>query len=182
VRAIDALQYAPGATVCRVELRDHIIIETDKAVATVRKVLWVADGTRTLHEFSIWAARQALLAERKAGREPDPRSFEVLRVKARWLKGLASDRELSAAESAAWSAAENAAENAAWGAAWSAALRAARSVAKSAAESAAEGAAWSAALSAAESAAEGAAWSAARSAQDKKLTALLLGLDPRGNQ
>jgi hypothetical protein len=187
-RILDALKYAPGAVICRVELSGEIIHGDDKLCATTRKVLAMADATRTLHEFAVWCARRALLAERKAGREPHKDSWRVLKVKLQWLNGKATDDELSAAWSAARSAAESAArsaaESAAWSAAWSAARSAAesaawsaaesaarsaaesavRSAARSAAESAARSAAWSAVQSAAESAARSAAWSAAESA------------------
>ncbi len=38
-RAIDALKYAPGSTVCRVRLSGTIIQEGDKLAASERKVL-----------------------------------------------------------------------------------------------------------------------------------------------
>ena len=110
-----------------------------------------------LRLFACWCASMALRAERAAGREPDRRSWEAIRVTRQYARGLTTAKELSAArsaaEDAAWSAAESA-EDAAW------------SAVESAAESA-EDAAWSAAESAedaARSAAEDATWSAARSA------------------
>ena len=39
-RIIDALQYAPGGTVCRVAVDGNIEREDDKLVATKRVILW----------------------------------------------------------------------------------------------------------------------------------------------
>ena len=108
VRALDALQYAPGPIVCRVELRGTIVEDTDKLVASERKVLWVADATKTLRLFALAAAEGALKAERKRGREPDKRSWDAIRVTRNWLMGKASDEERFAAHSAADSAAHSA--------------------------------------------------------------------------
>ena len=121
LRALDALQYAPSAIVCRVELSGEIVEGDDKLCARHRKVLAMADATKTLHEFACWCAEQALLREREAGREPNPRSWAAIEVKRRWLKGEATDEELyvarAAARNAAWDAARVAARVAAWAAA-----------------------------------------------------------------
>src|SRR5690606_39639064 len=129
-RGLDALQYAPGPVVCRVRLGGEIVEGDDKAAATERTVLWMADATRTLHEFGLWCAEQALQRERAAGREPDPRSWKALEVKRRWLAGDAGDDELAAARAAArdaaWDTARDAARDAAWGEAVADAVAAAR--------------------------------------------------------
>lgn len=151
-RALDVLAYAPGPIVCRVRLSGQIVLDTDKAVATKRTVLQMADATRTLHEFAIWCAEQSLLAERKAGREPDPRSWKAIEVKRLWLDGKATDRQLRAAWEAAWETA--------WEAAWAAAWRAA----------------WVAAWEAQEEAAREAAWEAAWAKHNRKLEAMLRAL------
>ena len=124
-RAIDALHYATGSIIQRVELVGERRDESDKSCARSRGCLWIADATRTLHEFALWCGEVALDAEREAGRKPDARSVEVLAVKRRWLDGLATDAELDAARDAAWAAARDAA----WDAAWAAALDAARAAA-----------------------------------------------------
>jgi len=111
---------------------------------------------KTLHTLSCDFADRALLREREAGREPDPRSWRAVAVKRLWIDGQATDDELRAARAAAWEAAGEAAgeaaraaareaawvaaREAAWEAAWEAALAAAR-------------AAWEAALAAARAAA-----------------------------
>jgi hypothetical protein len=190
IKPLDALYYAPGPIVCRVEHSGTIIQQDDKLCSTVRKVLWMADATKALHVFACTVAEKALLAEQKAGREPSKRSWQAIKVKRKWLEGNATNEELSAARSAAESAArsaarsaaESAARSAAWSAAWSAARSAARSAAwgaaRSAARSAAESAARSAAWSAAWSAARSAAWSAAWSAFNDILEKQLLELSP----
>src|SRR3989304_933297 len=52
-RAIDALRYAPedGWIVCRVRLSGTILYDTDKAVATERTVLAMADAEAVIHKW-----------------------------------------------------------------------------------------------------------------------------------
>lgn len=52
VRAIDALRYAPGATACRVVMRDVVRVAADKLVARSRTILWRVDATDVLREFA----------------------------------------------------------------------------------------------------------------------------------
>ena len=169
----DALQYAPGPVACIVQIGGQIERDDTKAVSQVRKLVRYKNVERELRLFAISEARWALLAERKAGREPDKRSWEALRVARLYAAGKATAAQLGAAESATWSAARSAAESATWSAARSAARSAAESAAWSAAESAARSAAESAARSAAWSAAESAARSAAWSRQKRKLQRIL---------
>ena len=78
-----------------------------------------------------WAER-ALRADRKAGREPDERSWNAVSVARRFANGKATSEELEAAREAAWlaawwaawEAAREAAREAAWKAAWKAAREA----------------------------------------------------------
>ena len=140
IRLLDALQYAPGHMLCRVELSDGIIEGDDKAVARERKTLWIFNAENALRDFAATVAENALLAERVAGREPDPRSWAAVQFVRDLLAGKINPEDQEAAESAA----ESAARSAAWAAAWAAA--------RSAAESAARSAAWAAAWAAAESA------------------------------
>ena len=129
IHALDALLFASGAIVCRVKLYGTVIQDTDKAVATHRTCMWMADATRTLHEFAIWCAEQALESGRKCGYEPHMDSLKALQVKRLWLDGNATDSELDAARAAAWDAARDAA--------WAAARDAARAAARDAAWAAA---------------------------------------------
>ena len=120
-RLIDALEYARGSTICRVEVSRERLKDTDKVCARWRRLLWhlpAEVGERILHEFACWCAEQALKRERKAGREPDPRSWQAIETKRKWLRGEASDQELYAARDAARAAARDAA--------WAAARDAAR--------------------------------------------------------
>ena len=175
LRAIDALMYAPGPVVCRVELRGERLDASDKSCASERKVTAISDATAVLHEFACCCAGNALQHERKAGHEPDQRSWDAIRVKRRWLHGDATDEELSAASAAASAAARSAARSAAWSAARSAVWSAARS----AVWSAASAAAWEADWAAASAAAWEADWAAAsrlweaRAAQNRKLESML---------
>ena len=117
-RIIDALKYAPGPILCRVELSDGIVVGADKAAARERKTLWMFDATNALRDFATTVAESALLAERAAGREPDPRSWAAIQFVRDLLTGKIKSEDQESAESAALSAA--------WSAE-SAALSAARS-------------------------------------------------------
>ena len=144
-RLIDALRYAPGAQLSRVECWGDVQEQDDKLVARNRTVLWTLDATMILHEFACMVAEIAL----SKVVNPDPRSLAAIKAKRKWMKGKIADKGLDAARRRAWSAAESAIGSAARSAAWSATWSAARSVAESAAESAAWYAAWHAAGSAA---------------------------------
>jgi hypothetical protein len=152
-RALDALKYAPGPIVCRVRLGGSILTGEDKACASERTVIAMADATETLRVFARACALDVL------------DKWDAPAVVREYLETGNEDLRV-AAEAAARSAAESAADSArsAWPAAWSAARSA---------ESAAWSAAWSAEL---------AAWSAesaeaaARSKQNTRLEAMLLEL------
>ena len=171
-RLIDALRYAPGAQLSRVECWGDVQEQDDKLVARNRTVLWTLDATMILHEFACMVAEIAL----SKVVNPDPRSLAAIKAKRKWMKGKISDEELDAAGRGAWYAAESDAWYAAWYAAKSAAWYAAESAAKSAAWYAAKSAAWYAAESDAWYAAESAAWSAAWSHFDKLLTQMVEAL------
>ncbi len=49
-RVVDALQYAPGWTLCRVECRGEIQEDRDKLVCSVREILWWVDFKEVLLE------------------------------------------------------------------------------------------------------------------------------------
>ena len=103
-RAIDALCYAPGPMVQRVELRGERVDYNDKSVARERYCIWSADATQALREFTCWCAEEALPREREAGREPDPRSWKAVEVARQYLQGNATKEELAAAQGPAMSA------------------------------------------------------------------------------
>ena len=74
--------------------------------------------------FACDCAERALLREREAGREPDDRSWNAVRVAREYAMGRATDEELGEAESEAIDAASRTTELssniAAWAAAWAA--------------------------------------------------------------
>jgi hypothetical protein len=106
----------------------------DRLWAVLREELIPAP---VLHEFACWCAEQALMREREAGREPDPRCWAAVETKRRWLRGETTSEELAAARAAARAAAGEAAWATAWAAAWEAAWEAAREAAREAAGAAA---------------------------------------------
>ena len=174
VRAIDVLEYAPGPLVCRVEHGGEIVHHADgtKLASSERRLLWTADATKALRLFACWSAERALLRERKAGREPDSRSWNAIAVARLFAEGKASIQDLAAA----WAAARAAA----WDAAWDAThLATAGAAARAAAGAAAGAAARAAAWDAARAAARDAAGAAEREIQNAKLEEMLLALEPK---
>ena len=125
-KAIDALTYAPGCQISRVELWGKVQEDENKLVAQNCTVLWTADATMILHEFACQCAEVALANIKN----PDPRSVAAIETKRRWMRGEATDEELSATHDAAWDAAWEVAQDAAWSAAQSAAWSAAWEVAQ----------------------------------------------------
>jgi len=161
----DALQYAPGPVLCRVELGGVIVRGDDKSAATKRTVLKMADVSAVLHEFACRCAEDALALVTN----PDPHSLAAIETKRRWLKGQASDSELAAAWAAARAVARVVGRDAAWDAAWVAAGAVARAAARAVARAAAR--------AAARVAARVAAWDAARVVQRKRLASMLHGVE-----
>jgi hypothetical protein len=141
VDPFDALQYAPGGTLCLVELRGTIKHHNnDKVAASERRIVARMDFTEPMRYF----ARMEALSVAHLWDMPD--------VVADYL--MTGDESIKdAAGAAAWAAAWAAAGDAAWAAAWAAARAAARA--------AAGDAAWAAAGDAARAAAGDAAWAAA---------------------
>lgn len=169
-RALDALDYAEGATICRVELSGEILEYRRILRAQRCKVLAMADATRVLHEFMCWSGEQALLGERALGREPDKRSWAAIETKRKWLRGEATDEELDAARvasrGASWTEAACAATNAAArGSPWTHVTTAASIVASAAA--------WTEVGDADSAADRAATWAVAWAAQNAKLEEML---------
>lgn len=115
----DALQYAPGDTLCYCEYQGEIIHESDKFVAEQRRIVTRMDAAEMLRYF----ARMQALSVVDLWEPPD--------VMLDWL--MTGDESLRAA---AWAAARDAARDAA---------RAAAQAARAAARDAAQAAAWAAA-------------------------------------
>ncbi len=119
VRAIDALSYAPGPIACRVECSGDIEQSHDKLICRRRRVLWMVYAVRPLKLWACDCAERALLREREAGREPDPRSWRGIEVQRSYLDGRATIEELREAGRASYAArddASSAASSAAWAA------------------------------------------------------------------
>ena len=97
--------YGPMACIVRV---DDANLCGFKGVTATRTLVEAYDVTSAMRAFAADEAERALMAERKAGREPDPRSWAGM--KAAWgaANGTVTLQELSAARSAAESAARSA--------------------------------------------------------------------------
>ena len=145
----DALQYAPGEVLCRVEMDGDIVEQPDKLVARRRRIIARADATDALRYF----ARLQALSVVHLWDAPDM-VLDYLMTGDEAIRDAARDAAWAAAWDAAWDAAWAAARDAARNAAWAAARAAARDAARSAA--------WAAARNAARDAAWDAAWAAAR--------------------
>jgi hypothetical protein len=144
-RVIDALQYAPGSTICRVTCRDIVAREDDKLVCRARRIDWrIENADDLLRAF----ARKAALSVIHLWDAPD--------IVRRYLE--TGDESI---------------RDAAWAAARDAAWAAARAAARGAARDAAWDAAWAAAWDAARDAARAAAWDAARDAKHAEFNTLL---------
>jgi hypothetical protein len=129
-RIIDALRYARGPMICRVELGGEILHDTDKSVASERTCLWYIDGTELLYRF----ARMCALDVIHLWDAPD--GDKSIRIAAYSAAGFASwSASRAAARATAWSAAYHAARSATWATAYSAAGFASWSASRSAAKS-----------------------------------------------
>lgn len=168
-RLLDALGYAPGAMLCRVELWGDLKRGRDKIVAQNRHVQWMLDITRLLHEFACEVAEETL----RTHNIPDERSWNAIRVKREWVDGKATDEELDAAWAGAWAAARDAARDVARAAAIATESAVAWAVAWATERAAARAAAWAAAGNAAGAAARAAAWAGAAAREAAGLNAML---------
>lgn len=129
----DALQYAPGNTLCRVRCGGIIKHGKDKLVCTERTIIARMDATEMLMYF---ARMRALSVIEHYPNDTDQVVFDYLMTGEEILRSAAYSAAWSAAHSAAYSAARAAAYSAAR-AAYSAAYSAASSVAYEVARSAA---------------------------------------------
>jgi hypothetical protein len=99
-RLIDALGYAPGDTICRVEYGGRRLYDTDKLVATERTILWRVDAGGLLYKFARLCALDVI------------DNWNAPETVIEWLKTGNEDLR-SAARSAAYSADYSAARSAA---------------------------------------------------------------------
>jgi hypothetical protein len=120
----DALQYAPGGTLCLVEVEDVVTEQDDKFVCRRRRIVKRIDSEPVSREFARWCALQVI------------ELWDAPEVVRQYL--TTGDESLrDAARDAAWAAARDAAWDAAWAAAWAAARAAAWAAARAAAWAAA---------------------------------------------
>ena len=124
-RPLDALQYAQGCVVSRVECRVLHAEDHDKLVCAWRKVIAAADAGDALSGFARWCASSVL------------RLWDAPAVV---MDFLATGENKDAARAAAWAAARAAALASARAAAWASAKAAAKAAAMAAALAAAEAA------------------------------------------
>ena len=164
VRAIDALEFAPGPIVWRVELSGEIKMGDDKCVATHRK--YIGGGVDASAVMRAFARRCALDAAHLWDMPPLVRAY--LETGEESIRDAARAAARAAAGDAAWATARDAA--------WAAARAAARDAAWATARDAARAAAWAAARDAARAAAWAAARAAAGDAQNNHLEPLLMEL------
>jgi hypothetical protein len=147
----DALQYAPGNTLCLVDVDGQIIEDKDKGVSSMRRIVVRMDAEPLLRYF---ARQQALSVVHL---------WDAPQVVFDYLMG----------DDAARAAARDAARAAAWDAAWAATRDAAWAAARDAARDATRVTALDAARAAAWAAARDAAWDAALDAARKYFNALV---------
>ena len=128
-----------GPVIYEAEYRGEKIVADNKIVVAEARLLRQLPGwnERTARLFAADCAERALKRERKAGREPDPRSWAAVRAARAYADGEIDKTQLAAAWDAAWVAAGAAAWDAARAAAWDAAWDAARAAAWAAAGAAA---------------------------------------------
>ena len=159
----DALSYAPGPILSRVECKEITDECGDKIVCRRRRVIATIDATKILQKFArmcaldvihLWDAPDVVVRYLKTGDE----SLRDAARSAAWAARSAAWDAMSAA----WSAAMDVAWSAAWAAVWDARSAAwdTGATARDAAMSAARSAAWAAARAAAWDARD-AAWAAA---------------------
>jgi hypothetical protein len=123
----DALQYAPGATLCLVNCSGEIVEGDDKLICTERTIIARMDATDLLRYF---ARMQALSVIHLWDTEPKDVLLDFLMTGDESLRAAAWAAAWDAARDAAWAAARDAAWAAARDAAWAAARDAAWAAAR----------------------------------------------------
>jgi hypothetical protein len=176
-RLIDALEYAPGPILCRVQMGGTIKKKSDQLVARQRTILWRVNSTDVLREF----ARQCALDVAHLWNMP-PVMRQYLETGDESLRATASSAAWAAAKDVAWDATKDAARDAARDAAlaadsvavWDDADAAASNAASAAASNAASAGGWDAASVAARVAAR----ATAKAVQNTRLTEMVMALTP----
>lgn len=133
----DALQYAPGNTLCLVDADGEIVEQDDKGCSTRRRIVARFNAEPMLFEFSRWAALRVIhlwdapSVVRKFLETGDESLMDAARDAAKTAalvaaRAAARAAAMAAARAAAWDAAMAAAMDAAWDAAMDAAWDAQR--------------------------------------------------------
>lgn len=156
-RVIDALLYAPGNTICRVQIGGKILRGEDKLCASERTILWRIDAETLLFEFARWAALQVVHLW-----ECPEVVRTYLETGDQEIKEAARDAARSVPRSTAWNAARYATGYDEMDNVWDVARNVANAAAKNAARASAKNAAMDD------------AWNAARTAQNNKITTMIL--------
>ena len=99
-----------GPVIWKFEPSGEIVDAGNKLVCAKGRLVARYDGwnERTARLFAVDCATRALNREKKAGRTPDKRSYDALKVARRFANGEATSAELAAAWAAAWDAARDA--------------------------------------------------------------------------
>ncbi len=108
VHPFDALKYAPGNTLHRVECAGEIIKDSDKMVCSRRKIVATRDAEKVLRKF---ACDQARLVTHLW--QPPDIVVQYLTTRDEFLRAAAWDAACAAARAAAWAASRDASRTAA---------------------------------------------------------------------
>lgn len=92
VDIVDALSYAPGFTVSRVECSGEMTVGDDKLVCRERKVLWAFDAKKVVLAWALRCATDAVKKVRKTCKDPAWNAWADL-----WISG--KDRTEAAGKS-----------------------------------------------------------------------------------
>ena len=181
VDIVDALYYAPGFQVSRVECSGDMKKQSDKLVCRNRKVLWTMDAKAIILKWSIRVATDAVKMVRKTSTDKAWNAWADLWISGKdrtYAHAAAANAAAYAAANAANAAAAYAAHAAAANAAYAAHAAAANAAAANAANAAAADAAYAAHANAAAYAAAHA--SAAADAARKKYSGWLVSMIEKG--
>ena len=124
---LDALGYAPGHTICRVQCGGVVERGDDKLVCSERTILWRVDGSELLLEFARWSALQVVHLW-----EPPDVVLNYLKTGDESIRAASQAAALVASQAASRGAARAASRAAARAASRAAALVASRGAARAA--------------------------------------------------
>lgn len=90
IRVIDALQYAPGYTLCYVTCGGDIVQHGNELCSRWRRVERMMDATKLLHEFSCNIAEEML----QITKITEQQLFDAIATKRAWINGKGTDKDL----------------------------------------------------------------------------------------